>query len=117
MEKTTWIIIALSLVICILVFIIFTGNYSTQVIIDEIRKQRNELIRSASIIESELDTSLRENTQLEADYIELSDDYTELEQIVGNLTSGSKKTENYLTEYGTINSDLADFIRQNEPLE
>jgi len=116
-DKKTWIIIALSLVIFILVLLIFTGNSSTQAIIDQIREQRNQLVRSTTIIESELDKSIGENTQLQEDNIELRNNNTELEQIIDNLTSGSQKTKDYLTEYGDINTDLADFIQQNQPVE
>ena len=117
MEKKNWIIIALSLVIIILVFVKFTGDSEFETIIDEISRQRNELVRSTSIIGSELNRSIGENTQLEKDNIELRNDNTELEQIVDNLTSGSKKTKDYLTEYGTINTDFRYFIQQNEPNE
>lgn len=114
MDKKNWIIISLSLVIIILIFIIFTGNGSTQAIIDQIREQRNELIRSTTVIESELDRSIGENTQLKADNIELRNDNTELGNIIDNLTGRSKETKEHLDEYGRINSDLADFIQQNQ---
>ena len=117
MDKKTWIIISLSLVIVLLVVINITGNGNTQAIIDKISTERNELVRSANIIESELDRSIGANTQLEADNIELRNDNSELEQIIDNLTSGNQKTKDYLTEYGIINLSLADFIQQNQPME
>ena len=117
MDTKTWIIISLSIIIIILVLLIFSGNDSTQAIIDKISTERNELVRSAAVIESELDRSIGENTQLEADNIELRNDNSELEQIIANLTSGSAKTKDYLTEYGIINTDLGDFIQENAILE
>ncbi len=115
--KKTLIIVVLSLIIIGLIWFIFTGNSGTQVIIDKIRDERNQLVRSAGIIESELDRSIGENTQLQKDNIELRNNNTELEQLIDNLTAGSAKTKNYLTEYGTINNDLADFIQQNKSME
>ncbi len=115
--KKTIIIVILALIIISLIWFIFTGNSGTQVTIDKIRNERNQLVRSAGIIESELTKSIGANTQLQADNIELRNNNTELGQLINNLTSGSAKTKNYLTEYGTINNDLADFIRQNKPVE
>lgn len=117
MDKKTWIIIALSLVIIILIFIIFTGNNSTQAIIDQIQGQRDSLVRSNSIIEYELSKSLGENKELEENYIRLETEYTELESIFNTLTTGGKKTKDYLTEYGNINLSLAEFIQQNQSVE
>ena len=117
MQKTTWIIISLSLVIIILIFIIFTGNGSTQAIIDKIRGEFDQLVRSTTVIESELNRSIGENTQLKADNIELRNDNTELGNIIDNLTGRSKETKEHLDEYGRINSDFADFIQQNQPME
>lgn len=117
MDKKTWIIIALSLVIIILILLVFTGNSSTQAIIDQIQEQRSQLIRSTAVIESELDRSLHANSQLETDNIELRNDNTELGNIVDNITIGSQETKNIIGEYGGINYDLASFIQQNQPLE
>ena len=116
-DKKNWIIIALSLVIIFLVWFIFSGNGKAQIAISEIRSQYTELVRSTSITESELDKSLRENTQLEEDNLKLETNNIELESIINNLTTGSQKTEEYLTGYGLINSDLADFIEQNKSTE
>ena len=117
MQTKDYIIGILSLVVIILILLIFTGSNGTQAIIDKIRGELSQSIRSNQIVESELDRSIGANTQLEADNIELRNDNTELEQIIDNLTSGSQKTKDYLTEYGIINLSLADFIQQNEPLE
>ena len=117
MDKKTWIIISLSVVVIMLILIITTGNSSTQAIIDKIREQRNNLIRSAAVIESELDRSITANSQLETDNIELRNDNTELGNIINNLTIGSQETKNIIGEYGRINNDLADFIQQNQPME
>jgi hypothetical protein len=111
-DKKNWIIIAMSVVICILVFINITGDREFETIIDTLSGQRDDAFRSAAIIKSELDRSIGENTQLEADNIRLENDNTELERIVDDLTTGSKKTDEHLTEYGNINSDFEEFIRQ-----
>lgn len=117
MDKKILIIIILSLIIGILIWIIFSGSGNTQAIIDQIREQRSQLIRSTAVIESELDRSLNANSQLETDNIELRNDNTELGNIVNDLTIGSEKTKNIIGEYGRINNDLADFIQQNTVLE
>ena len=105
MDKKNWIIVALSLVIVILVWINITGDRELKSVIDEISGQRNDAIRSTAIIEFELGRSIRESAGIEAENLEL-------ENIINNIISGSEKTEYHLTEYGNINNDFAEFIRQ-----
>ena len=116
-DKKNWIIIILSIIIIILVWLIFSGNGKAQIALSEIREQYSILIRSTGIVESELTKSVNYNTQLETDNLQLRNDNTELGQIIDDLTTGSKKTKNYLVEYGTINYDFANFIKSNQPIE
>ena len=131
MQKTTWIIISLSIVIIILILIITTGNGSTQAIIDQIREQRIQLIRSTAIIEFENSKIRAESAKLRANYIESEQNNLKTEEdnirletenrnyrrIILDIRAGSKETKSYLDEYGRINSDFADFIQQNQPME
>ena len=124
MDKKIVIIVILSLIIIGLIWIIFTGNSGTQVIIDKIRDERIQLVRSTAIIESENSKIREESKQLRENNIQSAENYRKLEienieyrDIIDNLTSGSRKIQNYLTEYGTINNDLADFIQQNKSME
>lgn len=131
MDKKTWIIIALSLVIIILILIITTGNINTQAIIDKIRTERNELVRSTAIIEFENSKIRAESAELRANYIESEQNNLKTEEdnirlesenrnyrrIILDIRTGSKETKSYLIKYGSINTDLADFIQQNQPLE
>ena len=105
MAKKTWIIISLSLVIIILVFIIATGNSRAAVDFEQIRTERDNAIRSAGIIEAELSQA---NERID----ELEDGYSRVKKIVDDLTAGSKITDRGLGEYGKINRQLDDFIRQ-----
>ncbi len=122
--KKTIIIVILALIIIGLIWFIFTGNGKTQTIIDKIRDERIQLVRSTAIIESENSKIREESKQLRENNIQSAENYRKLEienieyrDIIDNLTSGSQKTENYLTEYGTINNDLANFIQQNGTVE
>lgn len=117
MEKKDYIIIVLSIIIIVLIFFIFTGDSELETIIEQIQRQRISLIRSTEIIESELNRSLTEVTQLEADNIKLTTDNTELTAIIDNISKGSFKTDQHLGEYGKINTDFARFIQQNELTE
>ena len=105
MDKKILLIIILSLIIIGLIWIIFSGKNNLDAVIGSLRIQQSELIRSNGIIQGELIKSTGYNQELETDNIEL-------ESIIDNLTTGSKKTESDLTEYGNINNDLAEFIRQ-----
>ena len=119
MDKKNWIIISLSLVIIILVFIKFTGDSEFETIIEQISGQRNDAIRSAAVIESELEKSIVESAGLRENYNQSRENNTKLRtenreyrNIIDNLTSGSKKTDRGLGEYGKINREFDDFIRQ-----
>ena len=105
MDKKTITIIILSVIIIGLVFFIFTGKSKFNSIIETLRKQRTELTRTNEIIQSELIKSTGYNQELETDNIKL-------ESIIDNLTAGSEKTESDLAEYGNINNEFAEFIRQ-----
>jgi len=50
--------------------------------------------------------SEKNNTKLESEN-------KQYRNIIGQLTAGSKETEYHLSEYGRINTDFAEFIRQN----
>ena len=112
MDKKTIIIIILFVIVISLVFVIFSGKNNLDSIINSLRIEQSELTRSNEIIKSELDKSEGYNKELETDNIELSNDNTELEQIINRLTAGSEKTGYYISEYGNINKDFAEFIRQ-----
>ncbi len=122
--KKTIIIVILSLIIIGLIWFIFAGNGKTQAIINKISTERIQLVRSTAVIESENSKIREESKQLRENNIQSAENYRKLEienieyrDIIDNLTSGSQKTENYLTEYGTINNDLANFIQQNGTVE
>ena len=122
--KKTLTIGILSLIIIGLVWFIFSGNGKTQAIIDKISAERSQLVRSTAIIEFENSKIREESKQLRENNIQSAENYRKLEienieyrDIIDNLTRGSRRIENYLTEYGTINSELADFIQQNKPAE
>ena len=124
MDKKIIGIIILILIIIGLIWFIYSGNGKTQTIIDKISTERIQLVRSTAIIESENSKIREESKQLRENNIQSAENYRKLEienieyrDIIDNLTSGSQKTENYLTEYGTINNDLANFIQQNKPME
>ena len=124
MDKKTLTIGILSLIIIGLVWFIFSGNGKTQAIIDKISAERSQLVRSTAIIEFENSKIREESKQLRENNIQSAENYRKLEienieyrDIIDNLTRGSRRIENYLTEYGTINSELADFIQQNQPME
>ena len=119
MDKKTWIIISLSLVIIILVFVNITGDSEFETIIGEISGQRDNAIRSAKIIEIELDRSIIESEELRKNYIEsrennnrLKSENREYRIIIGKLTAISKITDKGLEEYGKINQQLDEFIQQ-----
>ena len=119
MDKKTWVIISLSLVIIILVFVNITGDSDFETIIDEISGQRNDAIRSAEIIENELDLSIIESAELRKNYIESRENNTKLKSenreyriIIGKLTAGSQITDKGLSEYGEINREFSNFIQQ-----
>ena len=114
MQKKNWIIVSLSLIIILLVIINITGDYTAQVAIDKISAERNELIRSNSITERELASSLSTVGRLQ-DIINATD--RQLKQLLDDIARGNEETEDYLAEYGEINRDFADFIQQNEPME
>lgn len=120
MDKKILTIIILSLVIIILVLIIVIGNNRTSVDFEQIRTERNNLIRSASIIENELERSLIESAELRENYFKtrennnkLKDENRQLGIIINNLTTGSQETDKGLGKYGEINKQFADFIRRN----
>ena len=122
--KKTIIIVILSLIIIGLIWFIFAGNGKTQAIINKISTERIQLVRSTAVIESENSKIREESKQLRENNIQSAENYRKLEienieyrDIIDNLTSGSQKTENYLTEYGTINNDLANFIQHNGTME
>lgn len=119
MDKKNWVIIALSIVIIILVFINITGDSEFETIIKSLQGQRNDAIRSAEIIENELDLSIIESAELRKNYIEsrennnrLKSENREYRIIIGKLTAISKITDKGLSEYGEINRQLDDFIRE-----
>ena len=105
MAKKNWIIIALSLVIIILVFIIATGNNRTETNFEQIRTERDNAVRSAGIIETELSQAISRINELE-------EGSKRIKKIVDDLTAGSQITDKGLGEYGKINRQLDDFIRQ-----
>ena len=119
MDKKTWIIISLSLVIIILIFLNYTGDSEFETIIESLQGQRDNAIRSAEIIEYELDRSIEESAELRKNYIEARGNNTKLKSenreyriIIGKLTAGSKITDKGLEEYGEINREFGDFIRE-----
>jgi len=104
-DKKILIIIVLTLIIIGLIWLIFAGKGNTNVALEALREQRIEFVRSTETIERQLSSVQRYNKELEADSIEL-------ERIIDELTAGSTKTEEYISEYGDINSDFAEFLRQ-----
>jgi hypothetical protein len=118
-EKKTWIIIALSIAIGILIWIIISGDIEFETIIGEISGQRDDVVRSTEIIQSELEASIIESAELRINYNEARENNTKLKSenneyriIIESLTAGSQKTDEYISQYGDINSDFENFIRQ-----
>lgn len=109
-DKKNIIIFILTLIIILLVLFIIRGNNNFERVSESLRSERNSAVRSAGIISSELKRSRGETQKLEAEYFEL-------EQIIGDLTAGSKKTEYHLNEYGNINRDFREFLQQNSEVE
>ena len=107
MRNETIIIIILSLIIIGLVSAIYGGKSNFDSVIESLRIERISAIRSNGIIKKELEKSRGYNQELEKDNIEL-------ESIVDQLTAGSEKTKQHLNEYGSINRDFAEFIKQAE---
>ena len=122
--KKTLIIVVLSLIIIGLVWFIIAGESKTDIIIESLREQRIQLIRSTEIIESANSririesAGLRENNiQSEENNRKLKSENLEYRRIIDSLRIGSRQTESYISEYGEINRDFADFIQQNKPAE
>jgi len=118
-DKKNWIIISLSLVIIILVFIKSTGDSEFKTIIEQISGQRNDAIRSAEIIKYENSRIRTESAILRKNYIETEKNNLNLEtensnyrRIIEDIRRGSKKTDRGLGEYGKINREFNNFIRQ-----
>ena len=107
MEKKTVVIGILMLIIISLIFLIFSGKGKADAALKALSEQRIEFARSTEIIERQLSAVQKYNQELEADSIEL-------ERIIDELTAGSTKTEEYISEYGGINHDFAEFLRQAE---
>lgn len=105
MDKKTIAIIVLSLIIIGLVWLIFSGKGDTNAAIKALSEQRVEFTRSTETIERQLSSVQKYNKELEADGIEL-------ERIIDSLTTGSAKTEEYISEYRGINNDFSKFLRQ-----
>ena len=119
MDKKTGIIIILSLIIISLVWIIFTGKDDTNPVLEALREQRIEFDRSTEIIELENSKLKSESKGLRSDNLEaernnkqLESENTKYRVIIDRLTEGSEKTEEYLSEYGSILGDFAEFLRQ-----
>lgn len=119
MDKKNWVIISLFIIIVILVFSLVSGDSEFETIIGEISGQRDNAVRSAKIIEIELDRSIIESEELRKNYIEsrennnrLKSENREYRIIIGKLTASSKITDKGLSEYGEINRQLNDFIQQ-----
>ncbi len=105
MRKKNWVITFLSIVIIILVFVIATGNNRAAVDFEQIRSERDNAVRSAGIIETELSQAISRINELE-------EGSKRIKKIVDDLTAGSKITDKGLGEYGEINRQLDDFIQQ-----
>lgn len=114
MDKKILVIIGLSIIIGILIFINISGSNTTQATIDTLSGQLDKSIKSNLITERELDLSLSAVGRLQ-DIIDDTD--KQLKQVLNDIAEGNEKTESDLSEYGDINQDFADFIRQNEPVE
>ena len=121
MDKKTLIIIILSLIIIILILIIFTGRNNFETTIEQIQGQRDSFARSTEIVKSENIRIREESAELKRNYIESEKNYIELESenqqyrnIINELTSGSEQTGKHLGEYGLINRDFEEFLRQTK---
>ena len=119
MDKKTGIIIILSLIIIGLLVLILAGENQSDSLISEIAEQRIEFDRSTEIIELENSKLKSESKGLRSDNLEaernnkqLESENTKYRVIIDRLTEGSEKTEEYLSEYGSILGDFAEFLRQ-----
>ena len=110
--------IIIGISIALLVFI-STGRDDSQADFESLRNERNELIRSTEIIKSENNRIKEESAELRNNNIKTEKYNKQLESenknyrdILSKLTAGNEKTESILIEYGNINKDLAEFIKQ-----
>ena len=119
MEKKNITIIVLSLIIIILILIIFTGRSRFETIIEQIQGQRDSLVRSTEALELEnkrIDEESRilrsNNIESEENNQKLKRENTKYREIIDELTAGSEQSKKYLSEYGLINRDFAEFLQQ-----
>ncbi|MDA3814605.1 MAG: hypothetical protein PF570_10185 [Candidatus Cloacimonetes bacterium] len=120
-DKKTIAIIILILIIIGLVWTFFPGKSQVDTVIESLRKQYSQLLRSTAVIESENSRIRIESAELRANNIQSEENNRKLEsenidykRIIDSLRIGSQESENYLSEYGRINSDFAEFIRSAE---
>lgn len=125
-DKKIIIIIILSLIIIGLIWFGFSRGSYFETIIEQIQGQRISLIRSTAIIESENSRVRTESAELRKNYIQSEQNNIKSEEdnirlqtenkyyrgIIGEITAGSKETDQYLGEYGRITDDFAEFLRQ-----
>ena len=119
MEKKNITIIVLSLIIIILILIIFTGRGRFETTIEQIQGQRDSLVRSTEALELEnkrIDEESRilrsNNIESEENNQKLKRENTKYREIIDELTAGSEQSKKYLSEYGLINRDFAEFLQQ-----
>ena len=118
MKNEILIIIILTAIIIGLLVLIFAGENQSDALITEIADQRIEFDRSTEIIELENSKLKSESEGLRSDNLEaernnkqLQSENTEYRTIIDSLTEGSEQTEEYLSEYGDIIGDFAEFLR------
>ncbi len=123
MDKKTIAIAVLSLIIiCLIVCIVWPGDSESEAILSEIRSERDTALESNRLIAIENQrirnesTELRRDNQKSADYnTELEQQNNEYKQLIDDIGRVATDTRNIVGEYGDINNDFAEFIRQNSP--